>query len=166
LAAQYLDDDDDVVFFQSSNMANIYRTAEVIEDSEFLAPCLSDKITTLHVLEWWDLELLPTKCKKQVAAYKSKALSKETQLQMQKFTTSTFTTTTDNEQQVQLVELQTSCAELAPLLYNKTAALIQHIIPIRPPHAKLDKPNVEPTLYLTKRERKRQHKSQHSEKQT
>jgi U4/U6 small nuclear ribonucleoprotein PRP3 len=153
------------MYFQSSNMANIYGTTEVIEDSEFLAPRVHDKITTPHVLEWWDLELLPTKLKKQVAAYEGKALSKETQSQMQQFATTTTSTTTDNEQQVQLQELQTRCAELAALSYSKTAALIQHIIPIKPPHAKLDKPNVEPTLYLTKRELKRQRKLRRSEKQ-
>jgi U4/U6 small nuclear ribonucleoprotein PRP3 len=130
-------------------MANIYGTTKVIEDSEFLALRLSDKITTPHVLEWWDLELIPTKLKKQVAAYKGKALSKEMQSQMQ-FGTTTLTTTTHNEQQVQLVELQTRCAELTTLSYSQTAALIQRIVPIKPPHAKLDKPNVEPTLYLTK----------------
>ena len=61
-------------------------------------------------------------------------------------------------------ELQHLLYQQAALSYSKTAALIQHIVPIQPPHVKPQQP-VLPTLYLTKRERKRQRKLRRQEKQ-
>lgn len=152
------------MYVQSSNMANIYGTTEILDnDDDFLSPRLNDKITTPHVLEWWDLELLPSKLKKQVAAYEGKVLAKETQSKMQQVGGSASSSDHD-WQNSEVSGLQTRCFEQAALSYSKTAALVQHIVPIQPPHAK-DKPNVEPTLYLTKKELKRQRKLRRQEKQ-
>ena len=51
-------------------------------------------------------------------------------------------------------ELRTKCMEQASLSYCKTAELIQHIVPVKPPNAK-DDSQVEPVLHLTKKELKR-----------
>jgi U4/U6 small nuclear ribonucleoprotein PRP3 len=111
-------------------------------------------------MEWWDVELLPSKLKKQVAAYEGKALSKQAQSQMQQLGSSSALVV-DSED---LRDLQKRCFDQASLSYSKTAALIQHIVPIKPPNAK-DGPEAQPTLYLTKRELKRQRKLRRQEKQ-
>jgi U4/U6 small nuclear ribonucleoprotein PRP3 len=137
------------------------------------------------VVEWWDMELLPSKLKKQVAAFEGKALSKETQSQMQQLSTKTDTKVDDEEAKPssreanedkdlpqatrtmissEAQELRNKCVEKASLSYSKTAELIQHIVPIQPPHAKKDEA-VEPVLHLTKKERKRQRKLRREAKQ-
>jgi U4/U6 small nuclear ribonucleoprotein PRP3 len=54
--------------------------------------------------------------------------------------------------------------EQASLSYCKTAELIQHIVPVKPPNAR-DGSQVEPVLHLTKKELKRQRKLRRQEKQ-
>ena len=58
-------------------------------------------------------------------------------------------------------ELRKSCFEQASLSYSKTAALVQHIVPIET----RSKPPPQPVLHLTKKERKRQRKLRRAEKQ-
>jgi U4/U6 small nuclear ribonucleoprotein PRP3 len=226
-------------YFQSHTiMANIYGTTDVLDeaiDLGILPPrleagggtttnsgkvVLSSKTNTTTststmplVVEWWDMELLPTKLKKQVAAYEGRALSKEAQSQMQRLSTSlssstaaaaktttppqktniphygdvlTADTTTstisnntqddvdfamlsNNPQIASLIsdeaeDLRTKCKDQASLSYSKTAGLIQHIVPIKPPNVQDEAP-VEPVLHLTKRELKRQRKLRRQEKQ-
>ncbi len=125
------------------------------------------------VVEWWDLELLPSKLKKQVSTFEGSALSKATQSQMQQFagvkketaeeTTST-TSTPEPSTQDQAEALRQKCSEQASLSYSKTASLIQHIVPIPPPGEAGKKP-AEPVLYLTKKERKRARKRRREQKQ-
>ncbi|KAG7351881.1 pre-mRNA processing factor 3 PRP3 [Nitzschia inconspicua] len=140
------------------------------------------------VVEWWDMELLPSKLKKQVANLEGKVLSKEAQSQMQHLSTKTTNNNTDHNDpnhendasaddnndltpairtliSPEAELLRAKCMEQASLSYSKTAELIQHIVPIRPPHAKKDGPEAEPVLYLTKKELKRQRKRQREAKQ-
>ena len=182
---------------------NYYGTTEVLDDVEdrgVLAPRAEIGSTSLEdkahsnlrampmVVEWWDMELLPSKLKKQVSGYEGSALNKATQSKMQQFavtasalssafaakdngaegkegeasegaTTSATTVTIDKAG-----ELRKKCSELASLSYSKTASLIQHIIPI-PPFGETGKEPVEPVLHLTKKERKRARKRRREQKQ-
>ena len=154
-------------YYQSTNMANIYGSggAEAEEDDSVLAPRaeVSEKTTTPSVLEWWDVEFLPSKLKKQVAVYEGKELSKQAQSQMQQLDTKkdgAKSSTTKNE----ATELQQQCFEQASLSYSKTAALVQHIVPVKPPNAPVG-PEAQPTLYMTKKELKRKRKLRRQEKQ-
>ena len=154
-------------YVQSSNMANIYGAGgmEAEEDDLLLAPRAeaSEKTAMPSVLEWWDVEFLPSKLKKQVASFEGKELSKQTQSQMQQFDRKKDGTTT-SASNLESEDLQKRCFEQASLSYSKTAALVQHIVPIKPPNAN-DGPEAQPTLYLTKKELKRKRKLRRQEKQ-
>eukprot|EP00536_Pseudo-nitzschia_multiseries_P011366 jgi/Psemu1/205580/e_gw1.382.57.1 len=141
------------------------------------------------VVEWWDVELLPSKLRRQVASYEGKALSKATQSQMQQLSASSSTIAPSQQQQQQQQqdplsidgaattaieevvavdkarELRTKCAQQASLSYSKTAGLVQHIVPIRPPGEENGKKAAEPVLYLTKKEQKRARKRRREQKQ-
>jgi U4/U6 small nuclear ribonucleoprotein PRP3 len=176
---------------------NYYGTTEVLDDVEdrgVLAPRAEIGSTSLDdkansnlrampmVVEWWDMELLPSKLKKQVSSYEGSALSKATQSKMQQFsaTAAKDKDTEGNEGEAsegattatapatatidKAGELRKKCSELAALSYSKTASLIQHIIPIPPP-GETGKKSVEPVLYLTKKERKRARKRRREQKQ-
>ena len=59
------------------------------------------------VVEWWDMELLPSKLKKQVASYEGKALSRATQSKMQQLSkTKKRTKTTKRRREQKQRELQ------------------------------------------------------------
>ena len=154
-------------YVQSSNMANIYGAGgmEAEEDDLLLAPRAeaSEKTAMPSVLEWWDVEFLPSKLKKQVASFEGKELSRQTQSQMQQFDRKKDGTTT-SASNLESEDLQKRCFEQASLSYSKTAALVQHIVPIKPPNAN-DGPEAQPTLYLTKKELKRKRKLRRQEKQ-
>jgi U4/U6 small nuclear ribonucleoprotein PRP3 len=157
------------MYFQSSNMANIYGSTEVLDDDDSrVAPRAeaNEKTVMPFVVEWWDLELLPGTLKKQVGTYEGKVLSKAAQSQMQQLDTSSKkgSGVIANLVNPEVDELRNQCFDQAMLSYSKTAALVQHIIPIKPQNAK-DGPEAEPTLYLTKKERKRQRKLRREEKQ-
>ena len=179
---------------------NYYGTTEILDDvadKGVLAPRAEIGGATLDgnpgsansslramplVVEWWDMELLPSKLKKQVASHEGKALSKATQSQMQQLSAAPSTkteeaaegdakggdaaaekpATTDADDKAR--ELRTRCSELASLSYSKTASLIQHIVPIPPPGDAGKKP-AEPVLHLTKKERKRARKRRREQKQ-
>ena len=155
-------------YVKSNDLANIYGTTEVLDDDYKTAPRpeAQEKTTMPFVLEWWDLELLPGNLKKQVGAYEGKVLAKSTQSQMKQLEKSSdkASSLVSNLVNQEVDDLRNQCFDQALLSYSKTAALVQHIIPIKPPNAK-DGPSVEPTLYLTKRERKRQRKLRRAEKQ-
>ena len=147
-------------------------------------------------MEWWDMELLPSKVKKQVAATESQALSKQSKAALQqlldssggsssstkKSTLSTADTDAaatkgnenenkkedyDNDDSDTIKDLRECCFDQASLRYSKTAALVQHIVPIRPANSNTDDagPRKQPVLHLTKKERKRQLKLRRQEKQ-
>lgn len=156
-------------YYNAQTMANIYGSTDVVDDTEAgvlpVRPEANPKTDMPHIVEWWDLELLPSKRKKQVAAYESSVLQKETEFQMQHTLESTKA-----KHQLEILQseeaetLRKECFEQAALNYCKTATLIQHIVPIKPLNAS-DGPPVEPTLYLTKKELKRQRKLRRQEKQ-
>lgn len=183
-------------YFQSHTiMANIYGTTEVLDqviDLGVLPPRPEGGDgngatgTMPLVVEWWDMELLPPRLKKQVANYEGKALSKDTQSQMQRLSTSQAKNSSAqgedvhdsnikkddadalNPQIASLVgeeaqDLRTKCMEQASLSYSKTAGLIQHIVPVKPPNVR-EEAQAEPVLHLTKRELKRQRKLRRQEK--
>lgn len=135
------------------------------------------------MMEWWDMPLLPGKLKKQAAAAEAKALTKQTKAalehlggekspeQQQKInTTESNSNVSANEgmegspAQAEQRDLQKRCFEYAALTYSKTASLVQHIVPVKPPNANLAG-SQPPVLHLTKKERKRQRKLRRQEKQ-
>lgn len=155
-------------FSQQTIMTNIYGSTEVTEDENFLdvRPEANAKTTMPHVVEWWDMELLPSKLKKQVAGYEGRILQEDTQSKLK----SHMLESKQAARQIEVLHdkegqhLQKQCFETAALSYSKTAGLIQHIVPIKPPGAN-EGPEAEPTLYLTKKELKRQRKLRRQEKQ-
>jgi len=155
---------------QQTIMTNIYGTTEVIEDESFLEvrPEGNMKSSSMpYVVEWWDMDLLPNRLRKQVATYEGKILQDDTQSQLKNHM---MLESKQALRQMEILqdhdghELQTQCFEQAALSYSKTAGLIQHIVPIIPPGAN-DGPEAVPTLYLTKKEQKRQRKLRRQEKQ-
>ena len=154
---------------QQTMMANIYGSTQVMEDDGILAvrPEANEKTVFPQIVEWWDMELLPSKLKKQVAAYEGKLLQEDTQSQLSHhhlLESKQAVRKLEVLENTQGQELQTQCLDQAALSYSKTAGLIQHIVPIKPPNAKEEAP-AEPTLYLTKKELKRQRKLRRHEKQ-
>ena len=171
-------------FVKATNMASVYGASSILhdkDDDDDLPPLFSEKkgMTTPLVMEWWDLELLPTKLKKQVIQQEGKVLLETTHVgQLEAFaantsttkqppgTTTTTTTTPNNNDDDDVFQLQTRCYEQASLSYCKTATLIQHIVPItNGRNTNDDETKMEPTLYLTKKELKRQRKLRRQEKQ-
>jgi U4/U6 small nuclear ribonucleoprotein PRP3 len=126
-------------------------------------------------LEWWDMELLPTKLKKIVAALESKGLVPAESTNTKSVTSHTdagaadqemaYGDTPDMSDESDLQSLRTRCFEQASLSYSKTAALVQHIVPIKPPNVDAAAPPKEAVLRLTKKEMKRQRKLRRQEKQ-
>jgi U4/U6 small nuclear ribonucleoprotein PRP3 len=139
-------------------------------------------ITMPLAMEWWDMELLPLKLKKQVAAAESKKLSKQTQAALHNLGAATVVhnddaggkdgdaendkkeTTALNSKENEQQQLQAKCLVQASLSYSKTAALVQHIVPVKPPNANTA-PAKQAVLHLTKKELKRQRKLRRGEKQ-
>jgi len=174
----------------SSSSNDYYGTTQVLDDVEdkgVLAPRAEIGGATLEnksgsnlrampmVVEWWDLELLPSKLKKQVSTFEGSALSKATQSQMQQFAGSvkketeskgeeTAKSAPEPSAQEQAETLRQKCSEQVALSHSKTASLIQHIVPIPPP-GEVGKKPAEPVLYLTKKERKRARKRRREQKQ-
>ena len=118
------------------------------------------------VMEWWDMELLPSKLKKQVGFQETKSLTLQTRARLQKIGKLKGD---DGEQAMRnlheskdVQELRSVCFQKASLTYSKTSGLVQHLVPIRP--FQKEEPR-EATLYLTKRELKRQRKLKRAEKQ-
>jgi len=181
-------------YFRSATIGSsgkdYYGTTEVLDDVEdkgVLAPRAEIGGATLEnksgsnlramplVVEWWDLELLPSKLKKQVGTFEGSALSKATQSQMQQFSSVKNENESEKVDEVvsmqaepttdsQAEELRQICSEQAALSHSKTASLIQHIVPIPPP-GDAGKKAAEPVLYLTKKERKRARKRRREQKQ-
>jgi len=136
------------------------------------------------VMEWWDVELLPNKLKKEVVGREGKALTSlaKKRLNMVGGPSTTTTDTTNNndkdserQQQQQQHKEQTltknliqKCFITASITNSRTHTLIQHPIPILPPHALQNKNSTTtatPTLHLTKREMKRQRKLRRAARQ-
>ncbi|GKY96721.1 hypothetical protein MPSEU_000631600 [Mayamaea pseudoterrestris] len=123
-------------------------------------------------MEWWDVELLPSKLKKLVAAEEAQLLTKRSRAAMMTLQAATVgdadkapltETTVDADQSSLTARLFQSCFEQASLMNSKTASLVQHIVPIRPPH--FVESTQPPVLHLTKKELKRQRKLRRQAKQ-
>jgi len=188
-------------YVKSTTMSSgYYGTTEILDDVEdrgLVAPRAEIGSATLDgkgggnlramplVVEWWDMELLPSKLKKQVAKYEGKALSRATKSKMQQLSSSLSSVKEEEKNTVGQVdeytdnklmdgqgspptdvaeELRAKCAEQASFSCSKTAGLIQHIVPIIPPGEGNKKP-VEPVLHLTKKERKKARKRRREQKQ-
>lgn len=175
-------------FVQKSNMAQVYGAGggAGLEDMSFrdpasLPPRAEHRYDHMPLaMEWWDMELLPSKLKKAVAAQEGKALSKQTQAQLLQLGATTSSDSKslpeeDNDKkpaakekegddEVAVQELRTNCWEKASISYSKTADLIQHIVPTKPPHVENEVAR-KPVLHLTKKELKRQRKLRRQEKQ-
>jgi U4/U6 small nuclear ribonucleoprotein PRP3 len=159
-------------FVQKQTMAQIYGGTGLESEQDDLSHPSSlppraeanEKTTFPLVMEWWDVELCPSKLKKQVAATEGQVLSDQTKNQLTQLNSKSSILTEEMLNDKDVLQLSKTCYEQASLSYCKTAELIQHIVPIQPPHAK-DDSKVEPTLYLTKKELKRQRKLRRQEKQ-
>jgi U4/U6 small nuclear ribonucleoprotein PRP3 len=143
------------------------------------------------VMEWWDMELLPSKTlKKQVIELESQRFSKSAQSSLYGSGSGISSSATrvkeespgESEDKVEektgatameesdpLAALQDVCYTQASLSYSKTAALVQHIVPIKPLHltqaGDSSHTPAQPTIYLTRKERQRQRKLRRQEKQ-
>ena len=171
-------------YVAQATMAHVYGagTAGADENKSFFHPSLLPERAELRydhtpfVMEWWDMDLLPSKLKKIVAQAEGKALAEQTQAQLEQLGRSTAEEQTgqgSNQQDKKLpakpshevfTELRNSCCQQASLSCSKTAALVQHIVPMKPPHAHKDA-DAKPILRLTKRELKRQRKLRRQETQ-
>lgn len=151
------------MYVTASDMANVYGGTVEEVDSADVVRADANPDTQNVIVEWWDAELLPSKLKKQVTAHEGKALTKRTKAQLQTLSTTTSAAEeeTASKEEKDAVELQKTCFEQASLSYSKTAALVQHIVPIET----RTKPPPQPVLHLTKKERKRQRKLRRAEKQ-
>lgn len=151
------------MYVTASDMANVYGGTVEEVDSADVVRADANPDTQNVIVEWWDAELLPSKLKKQVTAHEGKALTKRTKAQLQTLSTTTSAAEeeTASKEEKDAVELQKTCFEQVSLSYSKTAALVQHIVPIET----RTKPPPQPVLHLTKKERKRQRKLRRAEKQ-
>lgn len=140
-------------------------------------------------MEWWDMELLPSKLKKLVAAVESQGLPKTTaaaatavrsepptpSVSSENIPSETQAADDDTAMNVEendkkddedkeIQTLRQRCFVQASLSYSKTADLVQHIVPIKPPNADIA-PKKQAVLHLTKKEMKRQRKLRRQDKQ-
>ena len=148
-------------FVQSNSLAEVYGAGgETVRDNDntlgLRGDCDNKKMPL--VMEWWDLELLPTKLKKQVTKFESEMQLQHAITQLQQLGDSKE----EHEDTIDTRELESQCFDQAALSHSKTAALVQHIVPVKTNREYSLK---EPTLFLTKRELKRQRKLRRSEKQ-
>jgi len=171
----------------STSTSNSNSNSTTVVDDDHLAQRADAHTDTTMPLamEWWDVELLPTKLKKQVAAVESQKLTQQTKaaLPLTLETSKDGSTpampavgggddiNNDNDDAIKpdlentkMQALQQQCLAQASLSYSKTAALVQHIVPVKPPNARTG-PAKQAVLHLTKKELKRQRKLRRQEKQ-
>jgi U4/U6 small nuclear ribonucleoprotein PRP3 len=155
----------------AAGMADIYGAASASsvaaeETVESLAPRWDAHPDTKMPLavEWWDVELLPSKIKKKVAAAEAKALSKQSKEALQSLDTPDEKDSSLDEGETPPEDLRSLCLANAKLSHSKTSELVQHIVPVKPLNADT-MPAKEAVLHLTKKERRRQRKLRRREKQ-
>lgn len=164
---------------QAPTLSDIYTgsCAAAAEDDDGAPRADANYDTKMPVaMEWWDMELLPSKLKKLVAAEESKVLTKQTTASaLNSFGSISLKNSGEGDEDaedtkkgdteaVSLESLRVRCFEQAALSYSRTAALVQHIVPVKPPNAER-LPKKQPVLHLTKKELKRQRKLRRQEKQ-
>mmetsp|Transcript_4102 Transcript_4102/g.4752 ORF Transcript_4102/g.4752 Transcript_4102/m.4752 type:complete len:586 (-) Transcript_4102:36-1793(-) len=164
-------------YIQSAGMADIYGGSgfdmeEYDEKMGNLPPRTDcgDPGNMPLFMEWWDTEFLPSKLRKQVQIEESEALTRKSKRKLQllgrskaKKESNTNDNLKDGVKEEQPKLMISTCFDQAALSYSKTAALVQHIVPIGAP--KRQREAAQPTLYLTKKELKRQRKLRRAEKQ-
>jgi len=156
-----------------SNMAQVYGAGgtggAAAEETSYTDPTrLPERAEHRYahmplVMEWWDTELLPPKLKKVVARHEGQALSQQAQAQLHQLGTVATSSNVEGEDadggkkmpakatETELEALRTTCFEQASLSYSKTAALIQHIVPMKPPYVAENEKPVRPVIHLTKK---------------
>ena len=177
-------------YVAQSNMAQIYGqgTAGTEETSFSNRYAMPERAEHRYdhmpmVMEWWDMEMLPSKLKKAVAQQEGNALSQQTKAQLNQLGAASAGLSKEGDtpekdvdkkegatgdsisEESKLQDLRKSCFEKASLSYCKTAALVQHIVPIKPPYVDDSEEKVKPVLHLTQRELKRQRKLRRQDKQ-
>ena len=143
------------------------------------------------VMEWWDVELIPRgELRKELADIEARHRKEEALGALGRMApvrkggtkgengggnieneTDGDTTMTDvstnanaNAQTDPRSQLEEKCYQSASSKNARTHNLVQHPVPVKPPHAPTGPP-VQPTLHLTKKEMKRQRKLRRAEKQ-
>eukprot|EP00814_Leptocylindrus_danicus_P019297 CAMPEP_0116013960 /NCGR_PEP_ID=MMETSP0321-20121206/6016_1 /TAXON_ID=163516 /ORGANISM="Leptocylindrus danicus var. danicus, Strain B650" /LENGTH=581 /DNA_ID=CAMNT_0003483567 /DNA_START=216 /DNA_END=1961 /DNA_ORIENTATION=+ len=150
-------------FVKSAGIADInVNDAPVISETQNLAlvPRADVSLGNMPIaVEWYDMEFLPNKLRKQIASAESASFmaAHQNKLKMRSGSSST-------EQQENLLR---NVEKFSSIEHCKTFQLVQHPVPVKPLYA-LDpaaqKPKVA-TLHLTKKELKRQRKLRRAEKQ-
>jgi U4/U6 small nuclear ribonucleoprotein PRP3 len=147
-------------------------STSVADDDDLLLPrpdCDDSGPTMPVAMEWWDIELLPSKLKKAVAAEEAKLLTEQTTKRTKLIRPNEIDGDTNNEtsnDETERHSFRRQCYQQASLSYSKTAALVQHIVPIQPPNLVAAESNQKQlVLHLTKKELKRQRKLRRQEKQ-
>eukprot|EP00562_Extubocellulus_spinifer_P033355 CAMPEP_0178693810 /NCGR_PEP_ID=MMETSP0699-20121125/7908_1 /TAXON_ID=265572 /ORGANISM="Extubocellulus spinifer, Strain CCMP396" /LENGTH=758 /DNA_ID=CAMNT_0020339241 /DNA_START=182 /DNA_END=2458 /DNA_ORIENTATION=- len=113
------------------------------------------------VLEWWDVELLPVKLRREVAVREGRDMIAKARGTNDE---NDDTKNDNEEEEAERRNLEERCYHAASATNSKTYKLVQHIVPIKPPNAPTGPPK-QPTLHLTKKEMKRQRKLRRAEKQ-
>ena len=116
-----------------------------------------------HIVEWWDMELLPSKLKKQISEFEKSILIAKSKSAMLSVGDNNKSLVSD-ESIDKLEEIRSQCDKSANIAHCKAHKFVQHPIPVKPAYASTEKPKVA-TLHLTKKELKRQRKLRRAEKQ-
>jgi U4/U6 small nuclear ribonucleoprotein PRP3 len=147
-------------------------TTSVTEDEDILLPrpdCDDIGPAMPLAMEWWDIELLPSKIKKAVVAEEAKLLTEQTAKRTKLVRSSEMGGNVSNDtsnDETERRNFRRLCFDQASLSYSRTAALVQHIVPIHPPNLVAAESNQKQlVLHLTKKELKRQRKLRRQEKQ-
>lgn len=109
-------------------------------------------------VEWWDMDFLPSKLRKQIACAESASFLAAHKNKGNR------SPSESSSQLLQQDKLLPSVEKFSSIEHSKTFQLIQHPVPVKPAYAFDQKPKVA-TLHLTKKELKRQRKLRRAEKQ-
>ena len=155
-----------------SSAAHYYGPGNDDTEDDLPPALLLQDDTMPLVMEWWDLEYVPNKYKKQITALEGQALMNKTKQKSQNLQTTTKKGIIDDEESKDkdlsknqaLIE---TCFDAASLKYSKTHSLVQHPPPLKSSNKKdLENGDSKKTvLHLTKKERKRQRKLRREERQ-
>lgn len=128
-----------------------------------------------YAMEWWDVDLLPGKLKKELASREASmlknALGATKKKKKSNDSSSEINPDKDavadeegklGEKEKERDSFAAKCYSSASLSRSKTSSLVQHPAPFRPPGS--SKPASQPTLHLTKREIRRQRKLRRAER--
>eukprot|EP00587_Corethron_hystrix_P002958 CAMPEP_0113329920 /NCGR_PEP_ID=MMETSP0010_2-20120614/21247_1 /TAXON_ID=216773 ORGANISM="Corethron hystrix, Strain 308" /NCGR_SAMPLE_ID=MMETSP0010_2 /ASSEMBLY_ACC=CAM_ASM_000155 /LENGTH=682 /DNA_ID=CAMNT_0000192221 /DNA_START=625 /DNA_END=2673 /DNA_ORIENTATION=+ /assembly_acc=CAM_ASM_000155 len=161
----FLAKDDLITSESGANLENMEQRHE-----QYLPPRSDMCNAAPYAMEWWDCELLPSKLRREVAKREQEALVAITKASVSiLLPEDKASTPSDENKSIETLteearEINDRCASSSNFLNAKTATLVQHPVPVRPPGASIQPPPA-PTLHLTKREMKRQRKLRRAEAQ-